>query len=155
MLWLNGMAVWQCCSPQVHFFLIAIRRLLRFDNSFSVNIKLWNSEFLCIAVWTFCTRQYPQLLVLFSSQSSPDNEPISYICLKSLTTNEDSFRIIIEPHDISEIDPVDALDNTVWSIKMWGGTRDQELIRRLRSKKTLGKLETEDTIINTEGNCMG
>jgi hypothetical protein len=87
--------------------------------------------------------------------SSPDNEPITYICLKPVTTNEDSFRIIIEPHDISEIDPIDAIDDTVWSIKMWGGSRDQELIRRLRSKKTLDKLEREDIVKIRKGIVWG
>jgi hypothetical protein len=58
----------------------------------------------------------------------PDGEPISYTCLKSVERNNDSFRITIEPHDTSEVYPQDALDATIWSIKMWGGNRDKELI---------------------------
>jgi N-6 DNA Methylase len=84
-----------------------------------------------------------------------DNEPITYICLKPVTTNEDSFGIIIEPHDISEIYPVDAMEDTVWSVKMWGGNRDQELIRRLRSKKTLDKLEREEIVKIRKGIVWG
>jgi hypothetical protein len=85
----------------------------------------------------------------------PDGEPIFYTCLKSVETKDDSFRVIIEPYDTSEVYPQDAWDSTTWSIKMWGGNRDQELIRRLKSKKTLSKLEKEDIIKIRKGIVWG
>jgi hypothetical protein len=86
----------------------------------------------------------------------PDSEPISYICLKPVETSEDSFRIIIEPHDVSEVFPEDAVSNeAIWAIKMWGGNRDQELIRRLMQRTNLGMLEKTGAIKIRKGVVWG
>jgi hypothetical protein len=73
--------------------------------------------------------------------TSPDNEPVSYICPKPLRTNESDFRIVIEPHDVNAVYPHEAAtDSYVWAALMWGGRRDFLFIRRLSQKPTLAKL---------------
>jgi hypothetical protein len=82
----------------------------------------------------------------------PDGEPLSYICPKPVRTNEDDYRVIIEPQDINLIYPQEALgDSLVWTALMWGGRRDLALVRRLRQEQNLEKLEIDGIIKKRQG----
>lgn len=103
----------------------------------------------------FANSVSPTVCVTFRPVS-PDGEPISYVCLKPVDTSEDSFRVVIEPHDISEVFPEEAVnEDTVWTVKMWGGSRDLELVRRLRQKKNLRDLEKSGAVKVRKGVVWG
>ena len=73
------------------------------------------------------------------SPSRPDGAPIQYISPKTQCTTEDSYRIMVEPHDVHAVALAEAVDDaTVWTTLMWGGRRDYALIQRLA---TFGNLE--------------
>lgn len=87
---------------------------------------------------------------------SPDGEPLSYICPKPLRTNEDDYRIYIEPQDINSVFPQEAItDPLVWTALMWGGRRDLAFVRRLREQTSLTKLEKNNTAISSQGIIRG
>lgn len=82
----------------------------------------------------------------------PDGEPLSYICPKPVRTNEDDYRIVIEPQDINLIYQQEAIgDPLVWTALMWGGRRDLALVRRLRQEPNLEKLEIDGIIKKRQG----
>ena len=88
--------------------------------------------------------------------TSPDNEPLSYICPKPLRTNENDYWIVIEAHDINKIYPYEAAtDQYVWSALMWGGRRDLAFIRRLHQQNNLLTLETNDIAKTRRGIIRG
>ena len=80
----------------------------------------------------------------------PDGEPLSYICPKPLQSDEDDYRIAIEPQDINAIFPQEVIpDPLVWTALVWGGRRDLAFVRRLRKKRTLSNLKNRDIILMT------
>ena len=88
--------------------------------------------------------------------SLPDGSPLSYICPKPTRTNEDDYRIAIEPQDINLIYPQEAIsDPLVWTALMWGGRRDLALVRRLSWEQNLEKLEMEGIVVSREGVIRG
>lgn len=75
---------------------------------------------------------------------TPDSESISYICPKPMRTNEDDYRLVVEPQDINSITSQEATnDPLIWTALMWGGNRDLSLIRRLNQQINLEKLEAQ------------
>jgi hypothetical protein len=85
-------------------------------------------------------------------KSAPDSEPFYYICPKPVRTNEDDYRIVIDPQDINLIYPQEAIaDPLVWTALMWGGRRDLALVRRLRQEQNLEKLEIDGIIKKRQG----
>ena len=61
--------------------------------------------------------------------SQPDNEPLTYICPKPELSNEDNYRLVIEPQDISFVYPYEAQSfPSIWATLMWGGRRDLAFI---------------------------
>ena len=80
--------------------------------------------------------------IVTMSTNPPDGEPLSYICPKPVHTNEDDYRIVIEPQDINLIYPQEAIgEPLVWTALMWGGRRDLALVRRLKQQVNLSKLK--------------
>lgn len=88
--------------------------------------------------------------------NQPDGEPLSYICPKPVGTNEDDYRIVIEPQDINAIYVQEAIaDSLVWTALMWGGRRDLTLLRRLSREKSIEKLENEGIVVKRQGIIRG
>ncbi len=77
----------------------------------------------------------------------PDGEAFWYECPKPLYTGEDANRIVIEEHDVHSIYPQDIeQEPAIWSILMWGGERDRDLIRRLGRHTNLQKLHSQKIV---------
>lgn len=86
----------------------------------------------------------------------PDGKPLSYICPKPVMTNEDDYHIVIEPQDIHDIYPQEAIiDPLVWTALMWGGRRDLNLVRRLSRLNNLTHLESNNIAITSQGIIRG
>lgn len=97
----------------------------------------------------------PSCIVTMSA-NTPDGEPLSYICPKPVHTNEDDYRIVIEPQDINLIYPQEAIaDPFVWTALMWGGRRDLALMRRLSQEQNLEKLEIDGIVAKRQGVIRG
>jgi hypothetical protein len=86
----------------------------------------------------------------------PDNEPLAYVCPKSIDTHENDFSVLIEPYDVHFIYPHEARsDPLVWPVLMWGGRRDLSFMRRLQQSPSLEKLEQSKQIVSCEGVIRG
>jgi len=87
---------------------------------------------------------------------SPDNQPLLYICPKSTNTNEDDYRITIEPHDCHLVYPQEAgNDSHVWSALIWGGRRDLAFVRELARFPSINKLREQKLAKTREGVIRG
>lgn len=86
----------------------------------------------------------------------PDGQPLTYICPKSTDTNEDYYRVIIEPHDSHLIYQREAAtDPLVWSALIWGGRRDLAFIRELTRYPNIKKLKDRWLAETREGVIRG
>jgi type I restriction-modification system DNA methylase subunit len=84
--------------------------------------------------------------------TQPNDEPLTYICPKSEFTNEDNYRLIIEPQDVNFIYSYEALSlSYIWSALMWGGRRDLYLVQHLSCTNTLEKYKESGVILKREG----
>jgi type I restriction-modification system DNA methylase subunit len=84
------------------------------------------------------------------------NEPFLYISPKSGCTNEDDYRLLIEPQDIHIIYPSEVRTYPfIWSTLMWGGRRDFALMRRLSQVKNFERLENESIAKTRQGIIRG
>jgi hypothetical protein len=90
---------------------------------------------------------------IISGVCSPsENEPFYYICPKATETQEDIYRVVIEPHDINVVYPYEVIHNSnVWTSLMWGGRRDLELISRLSKNRNFETLEKQNSVVSTLG----
>ncbi len=90
--------------------------------------------------------------IITTSTASRDYEPILYICPKPLETNEDEYRVVIEPNNIHWVyfneKPIDM---RVWTTLMWGGNRDLRLINNFKDTSTLQKLKTRKCVQSRRG----
>jgi hypothetical protein len=83
----------------------------------------------------------PACVVIVQLGLPASNDRIAYVSPKSLKPLVDEFSIIIESRDVRWLSVRDALtDRSIWSVLMWGGPRDRELIDRLRRFPTLASL---------------
>lgn len=90
--------------------------------------------------------------VITISNINPDGEPILYICPKPRQSSEDDYCIVIEPQDINEIHPEEAVnDYFIWSVLMWGGRRDLYLIQRLSRAYSLEDYKKSGILSKREG----
>ena len=88
--------------------------------------------------------------------SSPNGDPLIYICPKPLLSGEDDYRVVIEPHDINSIYPDEArLAPYVWATLMWGGRRDLDLMMKLAKQKSIDKLIAQNIATVRQGVCRG
>jgi type I restriction-modification system DNA methylase subunit len=89
--------------------------------------------------------------------NAPANgEPLSYICPKPNQSSEDDYRIVIEPQDINEIYPEEAIDDYfIWSALMWGGRRDLYLVQHLSRASSLEDLEKSGVVSKRQGIIRG
>ena len=97
----------------------------------------------------------PSCIVTMLANPS-DGKPLSYICPKPAHTNEDDYRIVIEPADINLIYVQETIaDSLVWTALMWGGRRDLVLLRRLSQQENIEKLKINNIAITRQGIIRG
>jgi type I restriction-modification system DNA methylase subunit len=90
------------------------------------------------------------IITLLNTQ--PNDEPLTYICPKPEFTDEDNYRLVIEPHDVNFIYLHEALSfPSVWSTLMWGGRRDLSLIISLMQYPTLDSLGDQKVVTYIQG----
>lgn len=84
--------------------------------------------------------------------TKPNGEPIIHVHPKRSHTEEERYRIIIEPYDESEVWPNEAAqDPIVWTALAWGGRRDLAIMRRLCKENNFEKLEREGIVKTRRG----
>ena len=98
----------------------------------------------------------PAALVTLHPTASSE-EPLSYISPKPLrASGTDDYRIVIDPYDVHEVHPREAVeDSVIWSAFMWGGRRDLALLRRMEKRYTLAKHESEKKVVTRQGIIRG
>ncbi|MFH0980882.1 MAG: N-6 DNA methylase, partial [Planctomycetota bacterium] len=97
----------------------------------------------------------PACIVSMRAMDS-DGEPLLYVSPKPVLTNEDDYRVVIEPHDVHFIRPDEAAhDYHVWTALMWGARRDLELIRRLSRLGNVKQLADQNKAKAREGVIRG
>ncbi len=98
----------------------------------------------------------PSCIATFQPKPPQPGADFAYVTPKPQATVDDGIRILIEPHDIHFVSQaVAANDDLVWSVLMWGGRRDLELIRRLSRGETIGKLRESRKLATREGVIRG
>jgi hypothetical protein len=71
----------------------------------------------------------------------PSGLPIQYISPKSQQNSEDGYRIVVDPNDVHQLLPSEAIaEPSIWCSMMWGGGRDVALIQRLSKRTNFKKL---------------
>ncbi len=97
----------------------------------------------------------PTCIITLSVQK-PTGEPITYICPKPNSNNEDNYYIRIEPQDINEVYLQEALsDSLVWTVFMWGGKRDLSLMKSLARYENLEKYKLNGIVKSRQGVIPG
>ena len=98
----------------------------------------------------------PACIITLSVQK-PDIEHLTvYICPKPNCSNEDNYYIRIEPQDINTIYLQEAIwQPLVWTVLMWGGRRDLNLIQHLARHETLSKYEKKGLVKTRQGVIPG
>jgi hypothetical protein len=103
----------------------------------------------------------PPCIVTMRS-SAPDGESLLYISPKQAKpaggadVAESSYSVVIEPHDISQVLPDEAVfEPNVWTALAWGGRRDLQLIRRLSNLDNIEKWKLRRRVQTCEGVIRG
>lgn len=85
-----------------------------------------------------------------------DEEPLLYMSPKPVLSNEDDYRVMVEPHDVHFIRPDEAAhDHHVWTALMWGARRDLELVRTLSQQGNIAQLKRQRKAKAREGIIRG
>lgn len=88
--------------------------------------------------------------------TAPNHEPTYYICPKPICSQEDDYRLIIEPQDVSLIYRHEAISEPlVWTVLMWAGRRDLALMRRLSQQENLAKYKDNKIAKTRQGVIPG
>jgi type I restriction-modification system DNA methylase subunit len=97
----------------------------------------------------------PACIITFQ-KTQPNGEPIVYICPKSFCTNDDDYRLIIEPQDINNIYTKEAIEYPfIWAVLMWGSRRDFSFMKFLSQQQSISKLATQEIAVYTQGVIRG
>jgi len=104
----------------------------------------------------FATAIGPACVVTFKPKAPPAGADFAYVTPKPIATAEDGIRVAIEPHDIHFLRQDAAASNDlVWSVLMWGGTRDLQLVSRNLTRTSLGSLREAGQCATREGFIRG
>lgn len=96
------------------------------------------------------------ICILTLRNVEPDGAAFWYECPKPLYTGEDANRILIEGQDVHFIYPHDVeKEPSIWSVLMWGGERDRDLIRRLSRHTNLQQMKAEGLVRTRRGITRG
>ncbi len=86
----------------------------------------------------------------------PTGEAFWYTCPKPLRSQEDKFRIVIDPQDSHQLWADEVIASPwLWSSLLWGGRRDVAFIQNLSCYDTLTKLEAGKAVQAREGIIRG
>jgi len=81
---------------------------------------------------------------------------ISYVSPKQLKPLVDEFSIVIEPNDQKTLTVREAAsDPIIWSVLLWGSSRDRALIRKLQTYKSLAHPQEQHEVISRQGIIFG
>lgn len=110
-----------------------------------VNLSAIRREIFAKAIGACC-------VVTFKPQHPEPKTDFAYVTPKPQANAEDRVRITIEPHDIQFVSHEEAAnDDLLWSVLMWGGRRDLELIRRLLKQPNIESLRLANKVLTREG----
>ena len=94
----------------------------------------------------------PACIITLSVQKPDTEHSLIYICPKASSNDEDNYYIQIEPQDINEIYLQEAIwQPLVWTVLMWGGRRDLNLMQVLIRYDSLAKYEVGGFVITRQG----
>jgi len=97
----------------------------------------------------------PTCIITFRNLQ-PNNEPLTYICPKPELSDEDNYRLAIEPQNISFVYRGEAQSAPyIWATLMWGGRRDVSFIKSLIRLPNLKSLNEKGVLIKREGIIRG
>ena len=91
----------------------------------------------------------------------PDNTPLVYMSPKQVRPGgaemtDSQYTMVIEPHDISQVWPDEAMaEPLVWTALAWGGRRDLNLIKHLSAGENLQRLFRARLVESREGIIRG
>jgi len=98
----------------------------------------------------------PACIITFSVQAPEIDHSIIYICPKPSRDNEDNYYIKIEPQDINAIYQQEAIyQPLVWTVLMWGGRRDLNLIQALSRYNNLANYKKNGVVKTRQGVIPG
>jgi hypothetical protein len=98
----------------------------------------------------------PACVIVLCPGESQSEDRISYVSPKQLKPLVDEFTIVIEPHDRKSLTVREAAeDPLIWSVLLWGSSRDRALIRRLKTYPSLSRPGQRDKVRKREGIIFG
>lgn len=113
----------------------------KFRNKFFNTYKVEKIVNLSALRFVLFPRATSPACVVKMAPTEPEGEPIIHVHPKRSHTEEERYRLIIEPCDESEVWPNEAAqDPIVWTALAWGGRRDLEIMRRLCKETTFRSL---------------
>ena len=84
------------------------------------------------------------------------DDRISYVSPKQLKPLVDEFSIVIEPNDQKTLTIREAVsDPLIWSVLLWGSSRDRALIRKLQTYKSLAHPQEQNEVVSRQGIIFG
>ncbi len=98
----------------------------------------------------------PACVVVMDRRTPTPTTILHYIYPKPSRDKQGRTRIAIEPHDVNELTHQEAANEPeVWPALAFGGRRDLDLIRRLRTAPTLQEYKKQKRIVTREGVIRG
>lgn len=95
------------------------------------------------------------VVILHPGQPAPEDH-IAYVSPKQLKPLVDEFSILIEPTDFKRLTVREAAsDPLIWSVLLWGSSRDRALIRKLQGYPSLAHPHEQDEILSRQGIIYG
>lgn len=98
----------------------------------------------------------PSCIVVLSPQRPAWNDRISYVSPKRLKPLTDEFTIVVEPQDCCTLYVREAIeDPSIWTVLMWGSSRDRALIRKLARYPTISNPGESMKVVTRQGFIYG
>ncbi|NJM55953.1 MAG: hypothetical protein HC841_08745 [Verrucomicrobiae bacterium] len=98
----------------------------------------------------------PSCIVTFKPGAPAHDASLAYVTPKPTGTSEDALRITVDLHDVHFLrHDQAAVDDLVWSVLMWGGMRDLQLVRRIMRQPSLDSLRNAELCATREGFIRG
>jgi hypothetical protein len=104
----------------------------------------------------FGNAKSPACLVTFQPVLPSADHEILYVCPRPQFSATDDGAVIIEPHEINRLSVQEAAGNGyAWISLLLGSQRDLDLVQRLSSLMTLGRLKQAKIVLTREGIIRG
>ena len=89
----------------------------------------------------------PVCVVILRRPRPASDRLVTYVSPKHLRPVVDEFTILIERSNRRAVAVSEAIaDSSIWSMLMWGGPRDIQLVRKLRGCQSLARMEEDGTV---------